>query len=51
MTELDQLVATRGKRTMQVEPGLTLRTLRAEYKAACAASNEIIAKLATPTPR
>ncbi|WP_410792028.1 DinB family protein [Kribbella sp. C-35] len=40
--------ATRGKRTMQVEPGLSLRTLRAEYKAACAASNEIIAKLADP---
>jgi hypothetical protein len=33
---------------MQVEPGVSLRTLRAEYKAACAASNEIIAKLADP---
>jgi uncharacterized damage-inducible protein DinB len=40
--------ATRGKRTMQVEPGRSLRTLRAEYKAACAASNEIIAELGDP---
>ncbi len=39
---------TRGRRTMQVEPDLSLRTLRAEYKAACVASNEIIAKLADP---
>ena len=40
--------ATRGKRTMQVEPDRSLRTLRAEYKAACAASNEIIAELGDP---
>lgn len=39
---------TRGKRTMLVEPDLSLRTLRAEYKAACAASNEIIARLGDP---
>ncbi|TCC32909.1 DinB family protein [Kribbella speibonae] len=40
--------AARGKRTMLVEPDLSLRTLRAEYKAACAASNEIIARLGDP---
>ena len=34
--------ATRGDRSMQVEPSVSLRTLRAEYRAACAASNEII---------
>jgi len=39
---------TRGQRTMRVEPDLSLRTLRAEYKAACATSNEIIAKIADP---
>ncbi|TCC25088.1 DinB family protein [Kribbella speibonae] len=39
---------TRGKRTMLVEPDLSLRTLRAEYKAACAASNAIIARLGDP---
>jgi hypothetical protein len=33
---------------MQVEPGRSLRTLRAEYKAACTASNEIIAELGDP---
>ena len=32
----------RGKRSMQVDPGVSLRTLRAEYRAACEASNEII---------
>ncbi|MET0521896.1 MAG: DinB family protein [Jiangellaceae bacterium] len=35
--------ATRGHRTMQVDPSVTLRALRAEYRAACTASNEIIA--------
>jgi hypothetical protein len=40
--------ASRGKRTMQVDPGASLRTLRDEYKAACAASNEIIANLGDP---
>ena len=35
--------ATRGERSMQVDPSVSLRTLRAEYRAACAASNEIIA--------
>jgi uncharacterized damage-inducible protein DinB len=35
--------AGRGNRSMQVGPSASLRTLRAEYRAACAASNEIIA--------
>jgi Protein of unknown function (DUF664) len=33
------------ERSMQVPPSVTLRTLRANYRAACAASNEIIANL------
>jgi hypothetical protein len=33
----------RGVRSMRVDPSVSLRTLRAEYRAACAASNEIIA--------
>jgi hypothetical protein len=32
-----------GDRSMRVDPTVSLRTLRAEYRAACAASNEIIA--------
>jgi hypothetical protein len=39
---------TIGKRTMRVAPDVSLRTLRAEYKAACAASDEIIAALGDP---
>ena len=35
--------ATRGDRSMLVDPSVSLRTLRAEYRAACDASNEIIA--------
>jgi hypothetical protein len=34
---------TRGKRSMQVDASVSMRTLRAEYRAACAASDEIIA--------
>jgi hypothetical protein len=37
--------ATRGDRSMRVDPSVSLRTLRAEYRAACAASNEIIARV------
>jgi hypothetical protein len=37
--------ASRGHRSMQVDPSVPLRTLRAEYRAACAASNEIIAAI------
>jgi hypothetical protein len=39
---------TRGLRSMQVDPAVALRTLRAEYKAACATSDEIIAALGDP---
>lgn len=35
--------ADRGERSMRVDPAVPLRTLRAEYRAACAASNKIIA--------
>jgi uncharacterized damage-inducible protein DinB len=34
--------AARGDRSMQVDHSVSLRTLRAEYRAACAASNQII---------
>ena len=34
--------ANRGSRSMQVDPAVSLRTLRAEYRAACDASNQII---------
>jgi hypothetical protein len=34
--------ATRGDRSMRVDPTVSLRTLRAEYRAACQTSNEII---------
>ena len=37
---------TRGDRSMRVDPSVPLRTLRADYRAACAASNEIIAAVA-----
>ena len=35
----------RGNRSMQVDPAMSLKTLRAEYRAACQASNEIIAAI------
>ena len=35
----------RGDRSMRVHASVSLRTLRAEYRAACAASNEIIAEV------
>jgi hypothetical protein len=34
--------ASRGSRSMVVDPSVPLRALRADYRAACAASNEII---------
>jgi len=34
--------ATRGNRSMQVDPSVSLRILRTEYRAACTASNAII---------
>jgi hypothetical protein len=36
---------SRGRRSMNVDLSTTLRALRSEYKAACAASNEIIRSL------
>jgi hypothetical protein len=35
--------AARGKRSMKVDPSVSLRTLVADYRAACAASNGVIA--------
>jgi uncharacterized protein DUF664 len=35
----------RGDRSMGVDPSVSLRTLRAEYRAACRTSNEIIAAI------
>jgi hypothetical protein len=35
--------SVRGDRSMRVDPSVSLRTLRADYRAACEASNEIIA--------
>ncbi|GAA0905487.1 hypothetical protein Vau01_098940 [Virgisporangium aurantiacum] len=37
--------ATRGQRSMQIDPAVSVRTLRAEYRAACDTSNEIIAAI------
>jgi Protein of unknown function (DUF664) len=36
---------TRGLRSMQVDPAVPLRTIRAEYRAACEASDKIIAAI------
>ena len=38
----------RGDRSMRVDPSVSLRTLRAEYRAACETSNEIIATIGDP---
>ena len=37
--------AAKGKRSMQVDSSVSLRNLRAEYRAACTASNDIIAAI------
>jgi hypothetical protein len=34
-----------GERSMQVDPSVSLRSLRADYRAACATSDEIIGAL------
>jgi len=39
---------TRGKRTMTVDPSVSLTALRAEYKAACGASNDIVRGIGDP---
>jgi uncharacterized damage-inducible protein DinB len=49
----DRTVA-RGQRSMTVDPSVSLKTLRAEYRAACATSDEIIAAVGdadTPVTR
>jgi hypothetical protein len=38
----------RGKRSMVVDPAVSVKTLRAEYRAACQASNEIITRIGDP---
>lgn len=40
-----QKTVTRGARSMQVDPAISLRGLRADYRAACQASNEIMAEV------
>jgi hypothetical protein len=40
---------SRGLRTMTVDPAVSLRTLRSEYRAACEASNAIIGALGDAT--
>jgi hypothetical protein len=42
------LLAARGHRSMDVDASVPLRTLRAEYRAACAASDVIIAAVGDP---
>jgi Protein of unknown function (DUF664) len=37
-----------GIRSMQVDPAVSLRTLRADYRAACASSNRIIEAIGDP---
>jgi hypothetical protein len=37
--------AARGDRSMRVDPAVSLRSLRADYRAACAASDDIIAAI------
>jgi uncharacterized damage-inducible protein DinB len=39
---------TRGVRSMQVDDAVSLRTLRSDYRAACATSNEIVDALGGP---
>jgi hypothetical protein len=46
--------AARGVRSMRVDPSVSLRTLRADYRAACVASNTVIASVGdadTPVTR
>ena len=39
---------TRGKRTMTVDPSVSLSALRVDYKAACATSNDILRGIGDP---
>ena len=40
--------AGRGRRSMQVDAGISLRALRAEYRAACETSDEIMTAIGDP---
>ena len=40
--------ANRGKRSMQVDPSVSLRQLRADYRAACETSNDIVMSIGDP---
>jgi len=40
---------TRGKRTMTVDASVSLSALRAEYRAACDASNDIVRDIGNPS--
>lgn len=40
--------AKRGKRSMQVDPSVSLRQLRSEYRAACETSNDIVMSIGDP---
>jgi hypothetical protein len=42
---------TRGRRSMHVDPAMTLSALRAAYRAACATSDEIVAQVGDPGAR
>jgi hypothetical protein len=49
---IEQIVAgrkpSRGKRSMQVDPSLSLTALRADYRAACEASDAILREIGDP---
>jgi hypothetical protein len=49
---IEQIVAgrkpSRGKRSMQVDPSVSLTTLRADYRAACAASDAVLREIGDP---
>ena len=40
--------ASRGRRSMEVDPGVTLMRLRADYRAACETSDDIAASVGDP---
>ena len=40
--------ANRGRRSMQVDPSVSLRQLRSDYRAACEASNDIVRSIGDP---
>jgi uncharacterized damage-inducible protein DinB len=40
--------ASRGKRSMQVDPAVSLSALRADYRAACDAGDDVVLRVADP---